>query len=79
MSPVIKSKAGALWLLHLLIASFTSVGENYVIGSVIGHALSKNVLTTFSVLLLLFVCGMLNTVVRYVAKVVDFSSEPPIP
>jgi len=73
MSPVIKSKPGALWLLHLLIASFTSVGENGVIGSVIGHALSKNVLTTFSVLSLLFLCGMLNMLERYVAKAVALS------
>jgi hypothetical protein len=71
---VIKSKPGALWLLHFLISSLTSVGENGLIGSVIGHALSKNVLTIFSVLLLLsFVCGVLNTLERYSAKAVASS------
>jgi hypothetical protein len=38
MGPVIRSKPGALWLLNLLMASFTSVGVNGVIGSVMGHA-----------------------------------------
>ena len=49
MGPVIRSEPGALWLLHLLMASFTSVGENGVIGSVMGHGLSRNVLIVFSV------------------------------
>ena len=70
---MIRSKPGALWQLHLLIASFTSVRENGVIGSVIGHALSKNVLMTFLVLLLSFVCGVLNTLERYVPKAVALS------
>jgi hypothetical protein len=59
MGPVIRSKPGALWLLHLLMASFTSFGENDVIGSVMGQALSRNVLTVCSVVLVLVACGML--------------------
>jgi hypothetical protein len=59
MGPVIKSKPGVLWLLHLLIASFTSFGEHEVIGSVMGQALSRNVLTVYSVVLVLVACGML--------------------
>jgi zinc transporter ZupT len=73
MGPVIRSEPGALWLLHLLMASFTSVVENGVIGSVLGHALSRNVLTVFSVVLLLVAGGMLYMVVRYVATAAAFS------
>ena len=73
MVPVIRSEPGALWLLHLLIASFTSVKENGVIGTVMEHALSRNVLTVFSVVLLLVAGGMLYTVVRYLAKASAFS------
>jgi len=59
----------------LLTASFAAVGENGAMGSVIGHALSKNVLTTFSVLLLSSVCGVLNTLDSYVAMAVVYSSS----
>jgi len=71
---VIKSKPGALWLAHFLISSLTSDGEKGLIGRVIGHALPKDVLTIFSkLLLLLFVCGVVNTLKRYSAKAVAFS------
>jgi hypothetical protein len=73
MGPVIRSKPGALWLLHLLMASFTSVGESGVIGSAMGHALSRNDLTVFSIVLVLVASGMLYTLVRNVAKAVAFS------
>ena len=72
--PVIKSKPGALWLAHFLIYSLTSVGEKGLIGRVTGHALPKDVLTIFSkLLLLLFACGVVNTLERYSAKDVAFS------
>jgi len=72
--PVIKSKPGALWLAHFLISSLTSDGEKGLIGRVNGHALPKDVLTIFSkLLLLLFVCGVVNTLERYSAKAVAFS------
>jgi len=72
--PVIKSKPGALCLAHFLISSLTSDGEKGLIGRVIGHALPKDVLTIFSkLLLLLFVCGVVNTLERYSAKAVAFS------
>jgi len=54
-------------------ASFTFVGENRVIGSFMGHALSRNVLTVFSIVLVLVAGGMLYTVVRYVAMAAAFS------
>jgi hypothetical protein len=73
MGPVIRSNPGALWLLHFLTASFTSVVENGVIGNVMGQALSRNDLTVFSVVLVLVAEGMLYTLVRYVAKAVAFS------
>ena len=44
-----------------------------LIGRVIGHALPKDVLTIFSKLLVLFVCGVVNTLERYSAKAVAFS------
>jgi hypothetical protein len=73
MDPVIRSEPGALWLLHLLITSFTSVRENGVIGCVMGHLLSRNVFTVFSVVFVLVAGGILYTVVRYVAKAASFS------
>jgi uncharacterized membrane protein (Fun14 family) len=60
-------------VITLLISSLTSVGKNGLIGSVIGHALSKNVLKIFSVVLLSFVCGVVNTLESYSAKAVAFS------
>ena len=71
--PVIKSKPGALWLAHFLISSLTSDGENGLIVRVIGHTLHKDVLTIFSKLLLLFVCGVVSTLERDPAKAVAFS------
>ena len=72
--PVIKSKPGALWLAHFLISSLTSDGEKGLINHVIGHALLKVVLMIFSkLLLLLFVCGVVNTLERYSAQAVAFS------
>jgi len=59
MCPVIRSETGDLWLLHLLMASLTSVGENGVIGGVMGHALSRNILTACSVVLVLVAGVML--------------------
>ena len=73
MDPVIRSEPGALWLFHLLITSFTSIRENGVIGSVMGHALSRNVLTVFSVVFVLVAGRMLYTILRYVAKAAAFS------
>jgi hypothetical protein len=71
---VIKSKSGALWLAHFLIYSLTSDGKKGLIGRVIGHALSKEVLTIFlKLLLFLFVCRVVNTLERYSAKAVAFS------
>jgi len=71
--PVIKSNPGALWLGHLRISSFTSVGEIGGIGSDTGQALSRDVWTVSSVLQLLFACGVVNTLERYAAKAVAFS------
>jgi hypothetical protein len=70
---VIKSKPGVLWLAQFFISSLASDGEKGLIGRVIGHALPKDVLTIFSKLLLLFVCGVVNTLERYSAKAVAFS------
>ena len=52
----------------LKISSFTSVGEICGIGSDTGQALSKDICTVSSVLQLLFVCGVINTLERYAAK-----------
>ena len=71
--PVIRSKPGALWLLHLLISSVTSVVEHCGIGSVIGHALSRYSWTVLSVLRLAFVCGGVNTLEKCAAKAVALS------
>ena len=72
--PVIKSKPGGLWLAYFLISSLSSDGEKRLIVRVIGHALPKHVLTIFSkLLLLLFVCELVNTLERYSAKSVAFS------
>ena len=50
------------------------MGKKGLIGRVVGHALPKDVLTIFSkLLLLLFVCGVVNTLERYSAKAVAFS------
>jgi len=72
--PVINSKPGALWLAHFLISSLTSDGEKGLIGRVVRQASPKDILTIFSkLLLLLFVCGVVNTLERYSAKAVAFS------
>jgi hypothetical protein len=65
---VIKSNQGGLWLAYFLSSSLISDGEKGLIGRVIGHALLKDVLTIFSkLLLLLFVCGVVNALERYSA------------